>query len=348
MQGSIKILFSSVLIVYILLNCSNDESLGKRIIILSGDITDEEANQRINADFGSLTEEVRIKGCVKLRNVNLSLVRSLIDLTIEDSPVLESVDLSGLTSIEGTTSIMGNDQLRSLDFAALNNIAGDLTVLRNNLLRSLNFPVLIKSYNIGIFYNLSLEYFEAPRLRESTRLELEDNQKLSTVNVESLNAIGQFVVKGSGCATLTFAELEHGGNIAVYSNGSLIEIYFPLLKSVETVHLSGQHALNTIDFPTLTQVNSMVIEINNKLSSVSIPTLGSIELLVLAGNKLSTENINSILSKLVAITPPLTGKIISLRQGVQPCFSCQPAPPSGQGLIDKATLISNGNTVITD
>ena len=59
-------------------------------------------------------------------------------------------------------------------------------------------------------------------------------------------------------------------------------------------------------------------------------------------NKLSVTNVNYLLNKLVSISPSITGKDIRL-SGQNP-----PAPPSGQGITDKNTLIANGNTVNTD
>ncbi len=50
---------------------------------------------------------------------------------------------------------------------------------------------------------------------------------------------------------------------------------------------------------------------------------------------------NSLLAHFVAITPSIAGKLIQLE-------STPPAPPTGQGITDKATLIANGNTVATN
>lgn len=70
-------------------------------------------------------------------------------------------------------------------------------------------------------------------------------------------------------------------------------------------------------------------------------SLGTSADFYLAGNKLPSSQINYLLNRLLTITPN-TGNYIRL-DGQNPT-----APPTGQGLIDKATLISAGNTVLTD
>jgi hypothetical protein len=58
-------------------------------------------------------------------------------------------------------------------------------------------------------------------------------------------------------------------------------------------------------------------------------------------NALNSNTINSLLNKFLTVLPA-SGKNITL--------SAQnpPAPPTGQGIIDKQTLINTGNTVNTD
>ena len=58
-------------------------------------------------------------------------------------------------------------------------------------------------------------------------------------------------------------------------------------------------------------------------------------------NALPSSQVNSLLSKMLNVLP-VPGKSIQL-QGQNP-----PAPPTGQGLIDKATLINTGSSVTTD
>jgi hypothetical protein len=58
-------------------------------------------------------------------------------------------------------------------------------------------------------------------------------------------------------------------------------------------------------------------------------------------NALPSESINYLLNKLLNATP-LNGKYIVL-QNQNP-----PAPPTGQGILDKQALLDLGNSVTTD
>lgn len=88
--------------------------------------------------------------------------------------------------------------------------------------------------------------------------------------------------------------------------------------------------------------NHLLSKINNSaLTSVSFPVLTSCQYMRLNGNTLPPAQINSILHQMLNITPA-TGKYINLSE------QNPPAPPTGQGITDKETLINNGNTVETD
>ena len=61
----------------------------------------------------------------------------------------------------------------------------------------------------------------------------------------------------------------------------------------------------------------------------------------LSQNALSSTQVNTILHRMLSVTP-LTGKQINL-SNQNPL-----APATGQGIIDKTTLTTNGNTITTD
>ena len=58
-------------------------------------------------------------------------------------------------------------------------------------------------------------------------------------------------------------------------------------------------------------------------------------------NKLSSTQVNYILNKFVNLSPPISYNYLYLTQ-------VPAAPPTGQGLIDKATLVARPNTVNTN
>ena len=78
----------------------------------------------------------------------------------------------------------------------------------------------------------------------------------------------------------------------------------------------------------------------DNLTTVNISALNTCQRLGFNGS-LSSSQINSILNKMLTVNP-VSGKEIYLDQ------QNPPAPPTGQGLIDKQTLTDNGNIVQTD
>ena len=98
----------------------------------------------------------------------------------------------------------------------------------------------------------------------------------------------------------------------------------------------------SISFPVLATVSGeLSISDNLSLTSIGLPLLTSCNSIYFYGNKLPSSQINALLNKFLTVTPA-TGKHISL-SGQTP-----PAPPTGQGIIDKQTLINAGNSVSTD
>ena len=126
-------------------------------------------------------------------------------------------------------------------------------------------------------------------------------------------------------------------------NGSTI-ISLPLLTTVSSFfNCAINPNLISISFPALTTITgTFVLNFNPLLNSISLPVLTSYSGLDFSASNsaLPSSKINQFLAKLVAIG--VTGTTIDLSS------QTPSAPPSGSGITDKASLISAGNTVLTD
>jgi uncharacterized protein (TIGR02145 family) len=132
-------------------------------------------------------------------------------------------------------------------------------------------------------------------------------------------------------------------NFSLFNNSTLVTLTVPLLSTVCSLYIAHVDLISSLSFPELTTSTDVwSIYGCNHLSSISIDKLAIITSINISDNKLTTNNINYLLNKFVTITPYLTNKYINLG-GNNPT-----APPTGQGIIDKATLIVRGNTVATD
>jgi uncharacterized protein (TIGR02145 family) len=96
-----------------------------------------------------------------------------------------------------------------------------------------------------------------------------------------------------------------------------------------------------LNLSALSSCADIAINNSSSLTSLSFPSLTNNSNLNLNGNALTSNTVNSLLNKLLTVAPA-SGKNVYLDQ------QTPPAPPTGQGLVDKQTLIVAGNQVVTD
>jgi hypothetical protein len=248
---------SQLLSVPYALYAGSSQTKGKTSIVLTGNITDVQAAAQIAAEYGPYTENIYIRNSTSLTTVDLSSIKTLINLGISDNANLTTINLSGLTSIYEYCNINDNKILNTLSFPALTIVPsnGDFSFYGNPVLTSISFPILATISEINVF----------------------ENQKITSLN-------------------------------------------FPMLANVS---------------------NELGIQDNLSLTSIGLPMLSSCGSIYLYGNALPSSQINTLLNRLLTITPT-SGKSIQLSN------QTPPAPPKGQGITDKNTLINAGNNVYTD
>jgi hypothetical protein len=139
------------------------------------------------------------------------------------------------------------------------------------------------------------------------------------------------------------------------ATSSLLEMHFPKLdRHTSDILILGHPVLTTITFPVLrghiplpqnpTPTNVWFSIVNNpSLTTIEIPNwsvagTASTGRMELVNNALSATCVNAILARMVAIG---FSSELRLQGGTN-------AAPTGQGITDKATLISNGATVTTN
>ena len=140
-----------------------------------------------------------------------------------------------------------------------------------------------------------------------------------------------------------------GGGINISNNPSLPSIALPVFSSSnsingnynDNVNIGNNTILTSISLPALTSTSFINIVYNPLLTSISLPALTTSSKIYLSSNALTTSNINALLNKMLTVSPTIAKQIELYAQ-------TPPAPPSGQGIIDKQTLINAGNYVFTD
>jgi uncharacterized protein (TIGR02145 family) len=204
--------------------------------------------------------------------------------------------------------IRNTTQLTSVDLSSMSS-AVNIEIEYNEALTSVNLNGLITIYNnLLLRYNPILTSILFNNLAVSECIRINNNNSLSSISLNSLLKVNKI----SYSAGLI--------GIEISDNINLQSVLLPLLSQSHSIEIYN-NSLLTLDLPSLTKVSGGSIYMGN--------------------NKLSSTSVNSLLNKFLTVLPS-SGKNIYL-QGQNP-----PAPPTGQGVIDKQTLITAGNSVITD
>ncbi|PCH67387.1 MAG: hypothetical protein COC01_05925 [Bacteroidetes bacterium] len=302
---------------------------GKSFLVLSGGITDADALALINSDFGENTQVVRIINTTELTSVDLSNITELVELDISGNSNLQSVDLSGLTSVHQSFYVFNNYNLTSISLSSLETINGDITFKESGL-TSLNLSNLVTI--IGDLDMRNLDNLISLDMTKLTSIGgdflISKCSKLSTFTATSLNSVlSSFSLQYVGLTTLDFPSLQTiGYSFEIFNDSSLVSINLPQLDSI-----SNTQAFYIYYNPVLTSITHPV----TYLYSTDM-------VYYVINNALPSTQVNSILATLVAISPAPTNPSLYI-EGQNPS-----APPTGQGITDKTTLISNGWTVTTD
>lgn len=179
--------------------------------------------------------------------------------------------------------------------------------------------------NIYIMGTTNLTTIDLSMVKKIIDLSVSDNLKLTTINFSNLSEIYKDLkIMGNeklGSVLFPVLKISYSGDTNISRNSSLTSISFPLLtKSIE-LYFTNNPVLTSIDVPLLTFVN------NN-------------EGVTFRNNALSSAQINLILSRLKNLTSK--GNYIQLDR------QTPAAPPTGQGITDKAFLINRGDILTTD
>jgi hypothetical protein len=181
--------------------------------------------------------------------------------------------------------------------------------------------------NVYVLNTTNLTTLDLSAVKKVINLNISENLKLVTINLNALTEI--------------YNEIRIG------NNEKLSSILFPALKSIYGFDsdIINNPSLQSISFPALTKAKSIFFRNNKILSSIDLPVLSTVydgeASLYFDKNALPSSQVNLILSRILNISP-VSGKYINVG-GQTP-----PAPPTGQGIVSKTTLINTGNNVTTD
>lgn len=317
-----------------------------------------------------------------IRNISFPSLKTSSFIVIAGCFLLENLSLPELTDVFEKISILGNTnlmnlQLPELKYAKKLDISGyhsfetlyipkidgsDITLSEFPVLRNINFPnfktgsINVKNLKIinfelpnfengGLFFrfNDELQTISLPKLKYSNLIDIRENSKLSSVNFPILEkTTGEvFFYSNHLIETISFPLLEETERFILNTNWILSSLNLPKLSKTNGLFYICNHpSLSQLPLPSLISFNSSVAISNNHINTISLPSFVNVNgsYIDFSHNLLNNENVNYILSKFVNINSSTT-YTLDLRINAQ---------PTGQGIIDKQTIINAGNTVYTD
>lgn len=291
---------------------------------------------------------------------------------------ISNINFPLLTSLGGSIDIQNNNALSSVSFPGVSQhgFANSLPIVVSNnySLNNISFPVLLAAKDLDMQNNHSLTSINFPVLTVTRNLTISGMGSLATISFPALASTGNFHMRmDTALVSVSAPVLTSSIFINVLDNNLLSTLSLPLLTQAGIFSVQRCNALSSISLPSLTSM-CVIIQFNNSLATVSFPALttltygvgtvgashtlisnnmnlASINLgnfstytgltIVFDNNRFSSATVNYLLSKMVSVSPVISGKSINLRQ-------TPPAPPTGQGLVDKATLAANNNSIYTD
>lgn len=263
--------------------------------------------------------------CPNLVSASVSKLISCGGFEASQSPNLVSLSIPFLTTSTGGVSFDDNASLTAVDLSSLVSATG-LSFRNDPSLAELSFPSLTTIAGGGSI--------------------AADNAVLTSLSMPELtNVDGNFF----GLYSLNLSEfpldslVSVGGVFYIFGWPNIESLSYPLLQTAQILLWSGNPSLTSVSLPAFTTaIGDLQISGNSSLVSVSLPvylpTNGtSIDLDSCA---LDAASVNHILARAVANPAYVSGSIF-LDGGTN-------AAPTGQGIIDKATLQGRGVTVTTN
>lgn len=266
------------------------------------------------------------------------------DLSIGSNPALTSISLPVLKKSNGV-HISHNATLATIDLPVFKEVV-ELTIEYCPNLATLTMAAL-ETVNMLNLYDIAVPSMNFPLLTANTYFNLALDPVLTSLSVPMMNNCSFAISSAPSLTSLDLTGFHVGNNISISDTG-LTSFAFGNLTTCTNLQFINNLQLTAVDFSTLQAIAGFIIIINNPtLHTIGFPTtIGMVEGnnhldLQCQNNALTSATVNDILHKLLNFTS-VTGNYYQF-QNQNP-----PAPPTGQGLLDKQTLISMNNGVITD
>lgn len=187
---------------------------------------------------------------------------------------------------------------------------------RNYAYPQLNYSINLKSYSIKSINLPNL--FNLPDFR-STGIYIVNNRKLVSFDCNKVSQIGE---------------------IQFTNNTQLKNINFFSLQNASSIKINQNNQLDSLFFNNLDSISDLTVINNTNLQYINLPHLFKANNIDLYNNNFNSNTVNNILHQLLSLNFTSSCRI--------QLYQNPPAPPTGQGIIDKNALKAKGFYVYTD
>lgn len=280
--------------------------------------------------FPSLTNSrnISVTSCAALPSLSLPQATACENISIASCPALSSLSLPQLVTC-------GNIDIQNV---AINNLS--------------SFPVLQTSKNITLNFNPNLTAISFPALTTMGVFKLGYDPTAPYINLSTLNLPQLVTADGFDLIKVQLSSLSLPSLVTINKTFSLniisiSSINAPLLSTAGLFYIVDCTPVSSISFPSLTTLSDSTTYSSvgscTSLASISFDNLSVFKNtgFISTNNQFPSAQVNYLLNKFVNIAPPIRNKIFNFFQPVA-------APPTGQGITDKATLVARPNIVTTN
>jgi hypothetical protein len=319
----------------------NAEGLGKVNIYIEGNITNAEAQAKLTAEIGTQTENIYVQETTQLTDLTINLRGNIRDINLVRNLDLKNLTING-NNVKANTikiaeyDIYGNDptdkkfeNININGIVEVKNLYVQLGSTDNTIIFNCNDLINIKGYLIFIIYRTFSNTFGVTSFN-----------KLKYINSE-IRYIDYYSRMQGKYEILNLPALEEVYDIEFYTTIETLNL--PKLKKINKLRSENVVPFQNLNLPQLERCEEIYLQASSTFGTtnqtLNFPIMTYCKKISLLNLYLDTNKVNAILHHFLNVNPT-SGKTIIIKENN--------ASPTGQGLIDKQTLINQGNIVNTN
>ena len=337
------------LLIFLLFSCTEENYItlpqpnkGLVNVYIEGNITNAEAQAKLDAEIGTITENIYVQNTTQLTEVIIKPVSNIRDIKVFNNNALKSL------LIQGNGNKM-NDLIIGYEADYLPNGHKLNNIIVNGIVEANKFFIGFSAYNNTPNEIVNIECNDLTTLNSKLHIRTNSSQ-INRIKFNDLKYINKIFKSNDNDTNNNYATFLSGVEIKMPELEEVDKCYIgipqyftlPKLKKAKNLGLTYYLQPNEqeINLPLLNEVKILVI--NTASSSpftLVMPNLTICDEAYFYKNLPST-NVNNILHQLLTLQQT-SSKTIYLNAPMN-------QPPTGQGLIDKQTLINKGYNVLTN